>query len=679
MQMPSVQISYFPLRGGLNLVTPPLSMPDGMCMEALNFEVDIDGGYRRIAGYERFDGQAQPSSAVYRIVRCTFIDTVSVGDTITGETSGATGYVIAVTDSYIAFTKSFGLFIEAENIQVAAVTKAVSTSAAALGGAETARLNAEYLHAAANVYRADILPITGSGSILGVHRYNNNTYGFRNNLGGTAADMYVSSGAGWVKIDLGYQVEFTNANVNVLDLDTLTQGGVTATINRVVLETGSLLSGVNTGRLILTLPAGGNFAAGAASTSSGGTITLSGAEAAITLAPNGRYECINHNFGGLATGIKMYGASGVHEAFEFDGTVYVPLRTGMVIDTPKHIIAHVNYLMLSFDGSTQHSAVGNPYSYTVINGAGELAMGDTIRGFLSLVGSNATSALAVFTTNKTAILYGTGADNWQLVTYSFESGAFDYTMQSIGQGYALDTLGIRQLAASQDFGNFANSQVSKLIRPFIETRVTKSIGSCIVRLRNQYRLFFNDNYALHVTFDNGQVLGIMPVKFAHSFNCVASFETNSGEEYVLAGGTDGYVYRMEKGTSFDGESIEHYVNLSFSYMKNPRSRKRFRKALYELSGNNYTEFETGYQLGYASNEINQGVNAENSKNGAQVFWDEFVWDNFYWDGKSISPSEQDLTGTAENISLILRGDSAVFRPFTINSAIIHYTVRRMQR
>ena len=48
------------------------------------------------------------------------------------------------------------------------------------------------------------------------------------------------------------------------DGDTLTQGGVTATIRRVVVETGTLVSGVNTGRLIITAPGGGNFAAGAA-------------------------------------------------------------------------------------------------------------------------------------------------------------------------------------------------------------------------------------------------------------------------------------------------------------------------------------------------------------------------------------------------------------------------------
>ena len=679
MQMPSVQISYFPLRGGLNLVTPPLSMPDGMCLEALNFEVDVDGGYRRIAGYERFDGQAQPSSAVYRLINCSFSGVVSIGDTLTGATSGATGYVIAVTDTYIVLTKVTGSYVDAENLTVLGVTKAVSIGIDLEGGATSSILNCEYRHAAANVYRADILPVTGSGSILGVHRYDNNTYAFRNNVGGTEADMYVSSGAGWVKVNLGFQIEFTNANLSVEELDTLTKGAVTAQIKRVVVESGSLASGVNTGRLIIGTPAGGNFSAGAATSTGGGTLTLSGAQTAITLAPSGRYEFVNHNFGGLFNGSRMYGVSGTHQAFEFDGDVFVPIRTGMITDTPKHIIVHVNHLFLAFDGSAQHSAVGNPYSYTIINGAGELAMGDTITGFLTMVGSNATSALAVFTTNKTSILYGTGASDWQLVTYSFESGAFDYTMQSIGQGYALDALGIRQISASQDFGNFANAQVSKFIRPFIEPRVTKSIGSCIIRLRNQYRLYFNDRFALHVTFDNGKVLGIMPVKFAHSFNCIASFETNSGEEYVLAGGTDGYVYRMEKGTSFDGESIEYYVNLSFSYMKNPRSRKRFRKALYELTGNDYAEFETGYQLAYASNEVNQGVSAANVKNGGQVFWDEFVWDNFYWDGKSISPSEQDLTGTAENISLIVRGDSALFKTFTINSAIIHYTTRRMQR
>lgn len=679
MQMPSVQISYFPLRGGLNLVTPPLSMPDGMCKDALNFEADVDGGYRRIAGYERFDGQAAPSDASYRIIYVTFSDTVSVGDTIEGATSLATGVVIAVTDEYIVFTKATGNFELLENIEVASVVKAVATGTAIEGGEPTQLLNAQYRNLAADEYRADISAVPGSGGILGVHRYNGKVYAFRNNAGGTEADMYESSASGWVKVDLGYEIEFTNASVSLADAQVLTQGLVTATINRVVMETGTLLSGTNTGRLIVTLPAGGNFVAGAATTSGGGSLALGGAETAITMAQGGRYEIINNNFGGLAGAIKMYGASGAHRAFEFDGSVYVPIRTGMAVDTPKHIIAHLNYLFLSYSGSAQYSAVGDPYRWTLLSGAGEIAMGDTITGFLSLVGSNATGSLAIFTTNKTSILYGASDSDFNLVTYSFETGAFSYTMQNIGQGYALDSLGIRQLAASQDFGNFSASQVSKIIRPFIEDRVTRSIGSCIARLRNQYRVFFYDGTGLHVTFDNGQVIGIMPIQFAHIMTVFSSFESNSGEEFIYAGDTSGFVYRMERGTSFDGDEIISYINLAFSYMKNPRQRKRFRKAVYEITGGSYAEIETSYEIGYRSSEIEQGINTSLTTPFGNVFWDQFVWDSFFWDGRTLLPTEQDLTGTAENISLIVRSTSDYFDPFTVNSVIIHFTGRRQLR
>lgn len=679
MDMPSVQLSYFALQGGLNLVTPPLSMPDGMCRSALNFEVDIDSGYRRIAGYERYDGRTQPSDGVFYSIYCTFSDTVNVGDTITGLTSGATGYVIAVTAEYIVFTKLTGNFVSGEDLQVSGVTKAVSTGVALQQSAPSLDLETEYRKLSANAYRADITPVPGSGSILGVWRYNNTVYAFRNDLSGTEACMYKSSPAGWVKVDLGYEVAFSNANTSVQDGDTLTQGAVTAVIRRVVVETGSLVSGVNTGRLILDTPAGGAFAAGAATSTGGGALTLSGASAAISLLTGGNYEFVNYNFGGSANTTKMYGCSASNKAFEFDGTVYVPISTGMVTDRPSHIAAHNNYLFLSFEGSIQYSAVGNPYVFSVVVGAGEIAMGDTVTGFLPLVGGETSSALAVFTTNRTSILYDDATTTFRLVSFSFESGAYPRTMQQVGAGYVLDELGIRQITPSDTFGNFAQGQISNFIRPYINERVTRSMGSCVVRLRNQYRVFFNDSTAIYVTFDNGRIKGLMPMQFAHTMTCVSSSESSGGEEYIMAGDTSGYVYRMERGTSFDGSPIVAFMNLSFSFMKNPRMRKRYRKAVYEVTGARASQFFATYELGYGSSEIDQGLISTIAAGLGSTFWDSFVWDSFFWDGRTLLPAEHDLTGTAENISLIIRSESDLYDPFVINSAIIQYTQRRQLR
>lgn len=170
MNLPAVLTTYFALKGGLNLVTPPLSTPDGMCRDSLNFEIDIDGGYRRVAGYERFDGHASPSDALFYSIACNFVGTVSANDVIVGATSGATGVVLTRTDGNIIFTKLTGAFLSGENITVLAVVVATSTSIAISGLASTPLQQAEYTKLATDVYRQDISAVPGSGGILGVHR-----------------------------------------------------------------------------------------------------------------------------------------------------------------------------------------------------------------------------------------------------------------------------------------------------------------------------------------------------------------------------------------------------------------------------------------------------------------------------------------------------------------------------
>ena len=57
--------TYFPFEGGLNMVDPSLALKPGELVAADNFEIDIRGRYRRIDGYERFDGRELPSAVAY--------------------------------------------------------------------------------------------------------------------------------------------------------------------------------------------------------------------------------------------------------------------------------------------------------------------------------------------------------------------------------------------------------------------------------------------------------------------------------------------------------------------------------------------------------------------------------------------------------------------------------------
>lgn len=90
---------YFPLTGGVDHVTPRLVKDPGRLVAVENFEPG-PGGYCRIDGYERFDGQISPSAATYCYITFNAGQfELSAGDWVRGETSGATGTVMEVTVS----------------------------------------------------------------------------------------------------------------------------------------------------------------------------------------------------------------------------------------------------------------------------------------------------------------------------------------------------------------------------------------------------------------------------------------------------------------------------------------------------------------------------------------------------------------------------------------------------
>jgi hypothetical protein len=122
-----LESTYFPFEGGVNMVDPSLSLEPGELVAADNFEIDIRGRYRRMDGYERFDGQVLPSEVVfYRIpfTLGTARDSVfnsafstafdmqipSTGDLVKGGTSGAIGSILQVSIEDVTGDSAAGSF-----------------------------------------------------------------------------------------------------------------------------------------------------------------------------------------------------------------------------------------------------------------------------------------------------------------------------------------------------------------------------------------------------------------------------------------------------------------------------------------------------------------------------------------------------------------------------------------
>jgi hypothetical protein len=698
-----------PFPGGLDLTTPDLRLQPGALRDCLNYECGQFGGYTRIQGYERFDGHASPSAQSYVVVSFSAVPAdftsdftadfntgapfapPALGQVVTQTVSGATGIVIAIGPAEAP---------AAPYLVLAAVTGVFNTWSAAMGptgnliGLATAqtvaidpRSKAIYTAAAADAFRTFISAVPGSGPVQGVFAMAflgvDCVFAFRANVGATATLLWKASPAGWVLVPYFNLVAFTaGGTATPMDLDTLTQGGVTATIMRVMWQSGawSTTGGSAIGQFVITGMIGGSFAAGAATTSSGATLTLSGPASAITMAAGGRFEFSKANFSGQLVTRRVYGCDGVNPAFGFDGVTLAPLLTGLSPNAPSHVYFHKNFLFLAQAASMIYCAAGDPIKWDAIDGGGEIATGDTITGFITLPGSQTTATLCVFMRTNVAFLYGTDPTTFNFVTFNTGIGAVPYSMQNLFDTFFLDDLGAVTLKTTLNWGNFLPSTLTKNILPFIQRERGNLMASTLNREKSQYRLFFSDGYALWITVLNQQYLGSGLILTPAVMNCADTTNLIGDDEATYAGSTNGFVYQLDVGTSFDGAIVPAFFVTAWDALKSPRILKRFRAASIEVQGGDYAEIQYGYQIGYNSAQLPQLPAVSAVLNlGAVPHWDSFVWDAFVWDGGGLTPTDVDVTGTAENIRVTITSGTNFIGAYTIASIIHHYTMRRGMR
>lgn len=686
MKMSKVLQDFHALGGGLDMLTPAIALKEGMVIDAQNYEPEISGGYRRIDGYEAYDGHTSPSSASYYLMTANITGTLAVGNTITGGTSAATAKILNIVGTLLVLGRVTGTFVSGEALKVAAVTQATSTSAASLNSAGIPSDDADYTLLAANDLRLDIGAVPGSGSIRGVWIYKDVVYAFRDNVGTTAGAMYKATAAGWVLVAFGTELQFSSTMGGATAItagQTIGNAAAptkTATVVAVLTRTGTWGTDA-VGTLIITPTLGSWSNAEAIYVGATQKAVSTSAATAITRLPGGQLEFVNANFSSSTNSQKMYGADGVNLAFEFDGTNYIPIRTGMATDTPTHVFFHRFYLFLSFRGSAQFSAITNPYAWTAILGAGELACGDDITGFLAQGGNNAGSSLGIFCKSKTYILYGSSAANWNLVVSNFDIGYSAFTLQPVSNNtYGLTARGIQCLLTTLTYGDYDFASISHLVTPFIVARRGMELASTSLRTKDQYRLYYSDGTCLVVGLTGDKVTGIMPLNYGIPVRCIVTQTLSNGSEVTYFGSDDGYVYRDNIGTSFNGAVIEHWIRLPFNHMKSPGVRKRYRRAIFEVKAAGYSKVNISYDIGYGTPDVLAAqVQSDKTLTGGGGYWDQFTFDTFTWDSAVVENPNLSLDGVEKNISFIFYGRSAAYKSHTLQGVRVSYTPLRLER
>jgi len=706
------------LTGGLDVVSPALSISPGKAIAMVNFEPWYLGGYRRIPGYERFDGRPRPSDATFTGFEVSTVAGLTLRDVITGDTSGTTGVLIGFEDGTpdaIGVTKVSGAgFDNGEPCNSGAFT---IDSVPTVQFAPTVALEETWLLEAELEYREDILIVPGSGQARGVWQRLGDVYAIRDNAGVTAGIIHKASATGWTTtgITMAETIRFDvglAAGASVAEGDTLTGGtsGATGTIHRIVLNGGSnAWDSSGEGYFVLTGVAGGPFQNNEPLESPAATpiATADGVNSTFALSVGGAYQFINHNFFGSSTSYRVYGCNGVDPGFEIDENGVVspilhPINpvTGLAPTNNKPFLVeeHRNHLFFAFEGgSVQHSATGTPHIWSGFLGAAEFGMGDELTSLNSIVGN----VLVISSTRETRGLFGTSVADWNLRIVAEQSGSLLFGSQKIDTVYSLDDLGITSVARSDQFGDFISATVSQPVQPIVIAQRPNFSDSTIVRESNQFRTYFSDGSFIIMFVPAGTQaetlrrtaaakaqfgFGSYPEPVAMIYN--TDDETGKERSYFTTSDptNQGVIYEDQIGKNFDGASIPSYVRTPFNHVGSPSYRKRFRRADLELSAPQTLAIQFAADLTYSTAEVSSGVTQLTTSSISEVdifggggFWDDVNWDEFLWDGQSISTARANLSGTGENISFLMFNDTAKAAAWVMQGITLHYDMRRLQR
>lgn len=553
----------------------------------------------------------------------------------------------------------------------------------------------EYTEGQIEVFENDTLTGATSGATGTVVAHNILNAGFSTTNGYARGRIYLSSTSGTFSAGENIQVQrlrFDTGTREIVVGDTVTGSVESAVVDKVVLESGSWSGGNAAGYLQVSSWLNSNpwedneaisvngtqHALAKGSSPKNYTIGKVLTEnTTVSLQPGGYFEFINYNFRGQQDDVRMYGCDGVNQAFEFDGTRLMLIDTGSSTDTPNHIAAHKFHLFLSIPGgSIVHSAPGLPLDFdSATDGAAEIAMGESVTGFSKEV----EDVFTIFTRNDTYFLYGSSVANWSLRRFHQGSGAIERSIQKVERTWYLDDRGITNIYAVQAFGDFQQSVSSDKIQPLIDSYINSVTCSLRVRAKNQYRLYFDDQTGISLTFINRNNLGIMPFSMEHQINVACSAEDSNGNEVLYGGFTDGYVRRLDSGTSFDGEEVNAFIRTAFYNYGTPHLRKRFRGVVFELDADSAGTLNVIPDFNYGKSEIPEALPQNISITSIGDFWGSSNWADQSVGVQVVEEARTRINGVGTNMGFVLYTASTYENPMTLQGAVVEYADRGITR
>ena len=551
------QTYAFEFKGGLVSNLSPLqhgSQLPGSARLLKNFEPSTEGGYSRIAGYSKYDTAFVPSYGEPKVQGSGQTGTsLSLANIYTAPVDGGTFTIAGVAGTYTIATG--GVTYNSTNKTVSLVL--------------TTSLASSPADKAAVTFTSHV------GTVKGVAAWQGSVVALRNN------DVYKSTNSGWTKINKpSYGTVLVNGGSQTgasLVIDGLTSApkvGDTFSVN-----------GIEKVYTVL---------ADAVVVSGGTTLSIS-PSLASSPADNAAVSWLSSNYTSgtklrtvkyrIGTVEKIVGVDGLNYPFVWNGTTFSLLSSSSSdVLGSQFAVFHKNQMFFAKGDVLSFTAPYTDNDFTAANGAGVIAVGNAITGIIVF-----RESLIIFTERTISQLTGNTIADFALQSITRNVGcvASDTIQEVSGDVIFLGPDGLRLLGATDRVGDFNLGVVSKPIQTETTDLISSStsFSSVIIKHKSQYRLLgFNES--IKAANSKGilgtQMLGDATGSIAWAETTgirayVADSEYRNQTETIVFSHTDGYVYKMESGNSFDGQNIIASFATPYVHMNDPFIRKTFYK------------------------------------------------------------------------------------------------------
>jgi hypothetical protein len=323
--------------------------------------------------------------------------------------------------------------------------------------------------------------------------------------------------------------------------------------------------------------------------------------------------------------------------------------------------------------------------FSAANGAGSINVASEVTGLAVF-----RDQLIIFTADSVKRLTGSTTADYQVSPITDRIGCINGdTIQEVGGDIMyLAPDGIRLLSATDRIGDFgldiASDPISKYANKFLSS--TPNYTSLLMREKAQYRIF------AYVESEQRQVAkGLIATKFVSQGASGISWSSTFGikasvadsrysgtSETICFANTDGYVYVLDTGSSFDGESIEAIYESPYMPISDPQVRKSFYKmTLYaEPTGSMSLDLNIKYDFGDKTNTgIVQPSTQFIDSTGTSVFLfgdTTAVFGSATYGGELDKVYNTNIIGSGKTVSIRIEDDST--NPtFTLDTALLEFS------